>query len=111
MIGKRKRDAQVVARLERTAEQNTAPAHASDLFRQYFESQFEPLQELSTNVNESVQSDEDDYVSSEGASLSDWEGLSGDESIPQVEVIEFGEKQESSRLTDDLQLARAFMVR
>lgn len=111
MNGKRKRDGQRVARIQEVFSQDTAPAHTSDVFRQYFESQFEPLREFSKDLKAISDGDRDKYISSDSASVSDWNGLSEDESTPQVEIISFGEKQESPRSSDDLQHAKAFMVR
>lgn len=53
---------------------------------------------------------ENDDSRSEGANLSDWEGLSEEESIDQVEVVEYGAHKGPPSLSDDLQLAKAFMV-
>ena len=112
MIGKRKRDAQVVARLEKAAQQDdTSSAQTSTVFQQYFESQFEPLQRDSTRLSELLEGDESDDVSAKATNLSDWEGLSEEDSIAQVEVIEYGVNKRPPYLSDDLQHAKAFMVR
>ena len=110
MTGKRKRDGQRVARVQEVVAWDTA-AQTSDVFRQCFESRFEPLQDFSTITKGSLENNQYEHSSSDSASVSDWDGLSGDEYDPQIEIINFGEKQESPRSTDDLKRAKAFMVR
>jgi hypothetical protein len=110
MTGKRKRETQVVARSEKHLCQKIAQKHDHDIFRHYFESQFEPLEAAFTGVNEDSGSEAGPDTSSDSANLSEWEGFSYEESHPQVKVIEHGERKDSN-LTTDLQHAKAFMVR
>lgn len=108
MIGKRKRETRRIVRSDEASSLRAAQAPDRDIFRQCFETHFEPLQEASTNGDESPGSGDDSHTLSDAASLSDWEGLSGEESIPPVEIIEHG--KESTHLADDVQQSKAFMV-
>lgn len=112
MIGKRKRENRVLTRSEEGSFNNTTHSrdtHDGDIFRQYFENQFEPLETTFTIVHDDSISGDSDDDSSHAASLSDWGGLSGDESIPPVEIIEYGEKEKTDS-ADDVQGKKSFMV-
>ncbi len=110
MIGKRKRETQVIARAEEVSSSNAGQTQDRDIFRQYFEIQFEPLQEVSTAEDGWSGSGDKFDASSDAASLSDWNGLSDAESIPPVEIIEYGEKMESTNSGGEEQHVKAFMV-
>ena len=116
MVGKRKRDASVVSRSTKTEEQDTSipttPTDVShDLFRKFFESQFEPLDVPGGQVSREPESEEDnddgESEESEGDD-SEWDGITGDEG--KVEVVEH---QDSSTRADgplDKKARKAFMV-
>lgn len=122
MIGKRKRDTSVVSR-SKTAQQEedstpttpTTPTDTShDLFRKFFESQFEPLDVPGGKVSredsdkdEDEDQDEDDEEDSKAGS--DWEGLSGEEDDDGVEVVEHRESSLKDGLLDK-KARKAFMV-
>lgn len=110
MIGKRKRHARVMVRSEESPTLGNGENQDEDVFRRYFERQFEPLQKPFTNVNQHSENKDDFDNTSNAASLSDWEGLSAKDSIPSVEVVEYEEKKESLRTDDRVQDAKAFMV-
>lgn len=117
MIGKRKRDTSVVSRSTTKEEQEqdtsvpTTPTEVShDLFRKFFESQFEPL-DIGPKIprkGESEKEEEgDDNEEEELEAESEWDGLSGED---EVEVIEH---QDSSIKKSDLldkKARKAFMV-
>lgn len=123
MTGKRKRDTSVVSRAK-TAEQEedstpatpTTPTDTShDLFRKFFESQFEPLdvpegkvsrEDSDKGENEDEDEDEDDDEEDSKAG-SDWEGLSGEDDG--VEVVEHRESSLKDGLLDK-KARKAFMV-
>ena len=115
MVGKRKRDASVVSRSTKTEEQDTStpttPTDVShDLFRKFFESQFEPLDVPGGQVSREPESEEeeDDDESEDSEADSEWDGITGDEG--KVEVVEH---QDSSTRADgllDKKARKAFMV-
>lgn len=120
MIGKRKRDTSVVSRSKATDEEEdstpttpTTPTDTShDLFRKFFESQFEPLEVPGDKVSrdESDKDEEDDEDGEEddeeSEAGSDWEGLPGDDG---VEVVEHRESSMKDGLLDK-KARKAFMV-
>ncbi len=109
MIGKRKRRTRRIVRSEEARSLVIAQTQDRDIFRQYFESQFEPLQEAFTQADESSQIPHNLGASSDTASLSDWDGLSEEDSTPGVEIIEHGREKVTTSI-DDAQHARQFMV-
>lgn len=118
MTGKRKRDTSVVSR-SKTADQETetstpttptTPTDTShDLFRKFFESQFEPLDVPGGKVSRDESDkgeDEDEDDDEESEAGSDWEGLSGED---EVEVVEHRESSMTNGLLDK-KARKAFMV-
>jgi hypothetical protein len=111
MIGKRKRETRVMTRSDEHPALDAAPTQDQDIFRQYFESQFEPLQEASLKLNATLERGDSPDTSSDAASISEWAGLSDEDSLAPIEVIEYGEKKEFTDSADDMKHAKAFMVR
>jgi hypothetical protein len=111
MIGKRKRETQVITRSEELLPLDAAPTQDQDIFRQYFESQFEPLQEASLKLNAPLERGDSLDTLSDAASISEWAGLSDEDSLIPIEVIEYGEAKEATDSADDMKHAKAFMVR
>jgi len=109
MIGKRKRETRRITRTDEASSSTTLRSPDLDIFKQHFETRFEPLQEESMNEIGSSRTSDDLDTSSDAASLSDWGGLSSGEPIPPVEVIEHG--KESTDLIDHVHQPKAFMVR
>lgn len=121
MVGKRKRDAAVVSRTtkvdkeeERTTSQTaTTDASAADVFRKFFEAQFQPLEVPGGQVTRNDESDEEeseDEDFEEGSeSGSDWDGLSGEEDEAPVEVVEHRDIKSQDLM--DKKARKAFMVR
>jgi hypothetical protein len=110
MIGKRKRETEVIIRPEEASPLKAAQADDRVIFRQYFESRFEPLEEEFTSTREPGENNESLEIESDAESTSGWEGLSGEESGAHIEVIEYGSKQLSTNSSDKLPEAKAFMV-
>lgn len=121
MIGKRKRDKSVVSRSMTTETESqdtstpTTPTEVShDLFRKFFESQFEPLDVPGGQVSREPESDkdgDDQEESEESEAGSDWGGFSGeDEEGNKVEVVEH--QKPSSKIGGllDKKIRKAFMV-
>lgn len=122
MVAKRKRDTSVVSRSKKTEESSPAPAdNAQDIFRKYFEAQFEPIETAPAKPTEQSESEEDDedYDDEEDddsmGSENGWDGLSeedeDEDDSPQVEVVEH---KDASADDDDLMHKRArkaFLVR
>lgn len=127
MIGKRKRQTSVVSRAKKGNNREDSPEKATteqqsaqDIFRKFFEAQFEPLEvkETSTTQHESESESDDDGENGSGAdseseseSESEWSGIDGaeTENTP-VEVVEY---QAPSRGADNLidkKARKAFMV-
>lgn len=115
MIGKRKRGTSAVSRPTTTDEASPPPANnAQDVFRKYFEAQFEPLgltAAQSADEEDSVEEDdEDDLENTEPES--EWEGLedAGDDDN-QVEVVEYKDARLDAEDMMDKKARKAFMVR
>lgn len=108
MIGKRKREARRTARTVDAQSLVITQTRDRDIFRRYFESRFEPLQEVCTHVDGSLKNSDDLGTSSDAASLSDWDGLSEGDSTPGIEIIEHRKREPSTSANDGY--AKKFMV-
>ncbi|ERF69132.1 hypothetical protein EPUS_01088 [Endocarpon pusillum Z07020] len=108
MIGKRKRETRGIARSVEAHSLVIAQTRDRDIFRRCFESRFEPLQEVCTQIDGSLKTSDDLGTSSDAASLSDWDGLSEGDSTPGIEIIEHG-KREPPTSANDGQHAKKFM--
>ncbi|KAL4957779.1 hypothetical protein BDW69DRAFT_2451 [Aspergillus filifer] len=121
MIGKRKRETSVVSRSKskKGAEETAAAAepklNAQDIFRKFFEAQFQPLEvEGASAGNDEYDSGSDEEgkeedVSEESEAGSDFSGFDDEEENAPVEVVEY---QTPSRSTDlmDKRARKAFMT-
>jgi hypothetical protein len=91
MLGKRKRDHATVPRQslhESEGEKATNITNKADLFRQYFEAQFEPLPQESS-LSRTTHGDEDKVGDESRSETSDWSGFTeNDTSVEEVRVIE-----------------------
>lgn len=124
MIGKRKRDTSVVSRSTKAEDEDTPTttdvSSPHDVFRRYFEAQFQPL-ELpggpvagNTEDKESAEDedeDEDESADSDSDSGSEWSGISETKTgSNKVEVIEHkGSSIKADDITDK-KARKAFMV-
>lgn len=118
MIGKRKRDTSVVPRSTTVEDEEVSPpppdTSAQDVFRKFFEAQFQPLevpkrQATDTDASEEEDEDEDDE-SEDGDTGSEWDGLSGDEGASNaVEVISYADSAKTEAPLDK-KARKAFMV-
>ncbi|KAL5003127.1 hypothetical protein BDV10DRAFT_66709 [Aspergillus recurvatus] len=120
MIGKRKRDTSELSKSRKAGSREESLAatesSAQDIFRKFFEAQFQPLevQGASTAQEESDSEFEDNEYDGnsqgdESASESEWSGIEREENTP-VEVVEY---QAPSRRTGDLvdkKARKAFMT-
>jgi hypothetical protein len=93
MLGKRKRDYAGVPRQSWQGsedEESTNVGNASDLFRKYFEAQFEPLPQESLKTRAySADEDEDEAEADSQSEASEWSGFTDNEtSVEDVRVIE-----------------------
>lgn len=123
MIGKRKRETTVASRkkaelLETEPEKtsNNKQENHHDLFRQYFEARFKPIEQR-VDIREAdvdVEEEEEEGESVDSESESEWDGLSEDEEEEEEQPVEVVAYDASQRREDD-ELARAefksFMVR
>ncbi|KAL4890459.1 hypothetical protein BDV59DRAFT_94292 [Aspergillus ambiguus] len=119
MIGKRKRDTSIVSRSTTKDETEDSPAaldaSAQDVFRKFFEAQFQPL-EVPKNRVAFVEKSEEDEVdeedTSEGSDTgSEWGGLSGEEGeSPAVEVISYADSSAKTETPLDKKARKAFMT-
>ena len=125
MLGKRKREVAVVARPRYGDLENEPPSSSpidvgADIFRKYFESNFEPLPEQEKTATPSLLEDEDEEADEDEDDDLDmleedlpWEGLSdaGEDTAP-VEVIEH---RVVADIAEDIDISRprykTFMVR
>jgi Domain of unknown function (DUF4602) len=111
MLGKRKRNAVVVSRatgLESALDHShTEPgAEAQDVFKRYFEAQFEPLPGLALRSQEP----EEEYLSDEDSEDSEWDGISDAETaLNHVEVVEHVLATSSEDVVDNTEV-KTFMV-
>ncbi|EAU30549.1 conserved hypothetical protein [Aspergillus terreus NIH2624] len=118
MIGKRKRDTSVVSRSTTVEDEEVSPpppdTSAQDVFRKFFEAQFQPLevpkrQATDTDASEEEDEDEDDE-SEDGDTGSEWDGLSGDEGASNaVEVISYADSAKTEAPLDK-KARKAFMT-
>jgi hypothetical protein len=116
MIGKRKRDTAVASRSSKTEDEeqaSTVPdtSAAHDLFRKFFEAQFEPLELPGGQINREQESQEDEQDYSDGLeSGSEWDGVSEEEEDNQVEVVEYQDRTTKDKEIQDKKARKAFMV-
>ncbi|KAL4942125.1 hypothetical protein BDV06DRAFT_222460 [Aspergillus oleicola] len=117
MIGKRKRDISVVSRSKKGAEETTAAAepNAQDIFRKFFEAQFQPLEvkgaSAAEDESEPEYDEEDDSEddSEDAEAGSEWSGFDGEENTP-VEVVEHTAPSRSADALMDKRARKAFMT-
>lgn len=107
-----------MSRFTKTEEQEqdtsvpTTPTEVShDLFRKFFESQFEPL-DIGPRVSrkEETEEEEEDDDERESKAGSDWDNLSGDDNGDKVEVIEHQDSSVKTSGLLDKKARKAFMV-
>lgn len=116
MIGKRKRDTAVASRSSKTEDEeqtSTVPAASSahDLFRKFFEAQFEPLELPGGQINREQESQEDEQDYSDVSELgSEWDGVSEEGEGNQVEVVEYQDRTTKEKEILDKKARKAFMV-
>lgn len=115
MIGKRKRDTAVVSRSSKTEDEEqtstVADTSSHDLFRKFFEAQFEPLELPGGQINREQESQEDEQDDSDGSeSESDWDGVSEEDEGNQVEVVEYQDRTTKDKEILDKKAWKAFMV-
>ncbi|KAJ9318716.1 hypothetical protein DTO271D3_846 [Paecilomyces variotii] len=122
MPGNRKRETAAVSRndVAETAEarsEDTAAGDAHDIFRRYFESQFEPLdlqpvksaRTAESDASESEEEEQEDDGSDE-ESGSEWDGISDAEGNgTKVEVVEYTSSHNSTSDAIDKKARKAFM--
>ncbi|KAJ9299395.1 hypothetical protein DTO271G3_3017 [Paecilomyces variotii] len=122
MPGKRKRETATVSRndVAETAEarsEDTTAGDAHDIFRRYFESQFEPLdlqpvksaRTAESEASESEEEEQEDDGSDE-ESGSEWDGISDAEGNgTKVEVVEYTSSHDSTSDAIDKKARKAFM--
>jgi hypothetical protein len=115
MVGKRKRETAVVSRSTKTKEASPPPPNdAQDIFRKYFESQFEPIEAdvpSKRDTEESGSEDKKDIENDEDISEpdSDWDGVSEESDEDNVvEVVEHRDASFDGLM--DKKARKAFMV-
>jgi hypothetical protein len=115
MIGKRKRDTAIVSRSPKTEDEEqtstVADTSAHDLFRKFFEAQFEPLELPGGQINREQESQEDEQDCSDGLeSGSEWDGVSEEDEGNHVEVVEHQDRATKDKEILDKKARKAFMV-
>lgn len=120
MVVKRKRDTSVVSRSKKAEGSSPPPAdNAQDIFRKYFEAQFEPIEATPVKASEVSESEEDDEdynsedLDGESDSEEGWDGLSEEEEDdePKVEVVEHKDASADGDELMQKQARKAFLVR
>ncbi|CAI7645945.1 unnamed protein product [Penicillium pancosmium] len=117
MVVKRKRDTSVVSRSKKTEDPSPPPAdNAQDIFRKYFEAQFEPIEAAAAQPAEESESEDDDEDYDEEdddenlGSEDGWDGVSDDdEEDHRVEVVEHKDANENEDELMQKQLRKAFL--
>ena len=113
MLGKRKREHAAVPRNalhEHSIIEPGGNPDVPDVFRKYFEEQFEPLPEL-PSLQQPLHADEDGSEESEPEST-DWNGISETETgVDAVEIIEHETIQTFSSESGETSEGKYFMVR
>ncbi|KAJ5105019.1 hypothetical protein NUU61_002366 [Penicillium alfredii] len=113
MTGKRKRDTSVVSRTATTDSPSPPPAdNGQDIFRKYFEAQFEPLDLPASRTAQVAESDDENDEDKDEASAtgSDWDGLSEENDENPVEVVEHKEARSKPGDRMDKKARKAFML-
>ncbi|KAJ6021415.1 hypothetical protein N7540_006919 [Penicillium herquei] len=109
MPGTRSKDTSIVSRSKKSEETTAPPAdNAQDIFRKYFEAQFQPLDLPSKSAddsdsNDDADEDDEDFEEDEDSNSEneDWDGVSDeDEDMPQVEVVEHKDAQMTDEMMD-----------
>lgn len=108
MAGKRKREAVIVRRSLPTNADDEDRSNDKDVYRKYFESVFEPLPEIRTEVDDSNESSHGDLSEVED----EWEGFSEQEDpLPStVQIIEHGTESAFDANPRSSTEFKAFMV-
>ncbi|KAL3465782.1 hypothetical protein BJX64DRAFT_42772 [Aspergillus heterothallicus] len=122
MIGKRKRDTSVVSRPKKDKKEpireespSATRSDAQDIFRKFFEAQFEPLEVQgsgATKDNSDLRSDNESEDYEDSGSNSEWSGIEGadsDEDAP-VEVVEYAAPSTKADHLMDKRARKAFMT-
>ncbi|KAL2814635.1 hypothetical protein BJX63DRAFT_195928 [Aspergillus granulosus] len=122
MIGKRKRDTSVVSRSKRDKKEQTreesptaTETNAQDIFRKFFEAQFEPLEAQGHSTTSDESDSESDHGSEDpedSGSESEWSGIEGensDENAP-VEVVDYTAPSKKTDPLMDKRARKAFMT-
>lgn len=114
MIGKRKRETAVASRSHEASPSPTPPAdNTQDIFRKYFEAQFEPLDLPASRPTENSDSEEEFDDDSEDLELDEEseEGPEDDGEDGKVEVVEYKDARIAPDTEFDKMARKAFMVR
>lgn len=108
MTGKRKRDTVAVSRDIHAGLADEDHNGANNVFRQYFESIFEPLQESTGKVEDLSESSQGELSEDDG----DWEGFSelDSDSSPAVQIVEHNTESASGANSRSNTEFKAFMV-
>ena len=118
MIGKRKRDTHVVSRSTTSEEDEattttTNDSSSHDIFRKFFEAQFQPLEAPETRITCAEGSDDEHGTdgSEESELESEWSGVSEDiHGDNKVEVVEHHDLSAVAKEPMDKRARKAFMV-
>ncbi|KAJ1704939.1 hypothetical protein F9C07_2102545 [Aspergillus flavus] len=118
MIGKRKRDTHVVSRSTTSEEDEattttTNDSSSHDIFRKFFEAQFQPLEVPETHITCAQGSDDEHGTneSEESEPESEWNGVSEDgHEENKVEVVEHHDLSAVAKESMDKRARKAFMT-
>jgi len=111
MLGKRKRDTIVIPRESANESEVTiAPSdiETRDLFRQYFEARFKPLEEA---LNSKSPAENPLLACLDEDSGSEWDGISDPDTLQVAEVIQHGASSSQTPVVSHKQARKEFMVR
>ena len=99
------------AKKEEDAPPAVADTSAHDVFRKFFEAQFEPIEAPEETVgDESDAQEEDDNEEDSGSETgSEWSGVSGEDEEGKVEVVEHRDASSNEHLANK-KARKAFMV-
>jgi hypothetical protein len=107
MLGKRKRGAPNIVMPSPGNSSSASQEDLQDIFKRHFEAQFQPLPDQQHLVvsNELTESDLD-----QDEQISDWDGISTDESRASVEVVEYTLPNKAERAELSKEELKGFMV-
>jgi hypothetical protein len=110
-LGKRKRECIVIRKEEPVANPEYDRSTHQDLFKEYFESRFQPLPEEQLESGQVSREDSVDKNDDSSSEESDWEGLSDDgPTSPMIQIVDHGSLAYTQTSDNSSVEQKSFMV-